>query len=47
LNLPYAEWKGDAEKASGFQAIVNNLIWDNDYTQAISGPTREAALLDM
>jgi hypothetical protein len=33
LNLPQAEWKGDAEKESGFQAIVNKLVWDNGYTQ--------------
>jgi hypothetical protein len=25
LNLPKANWKEDAEKASGFQACVNNL----------------------
>ena len=40
LNLPQAEWKGDAEKTSGFQAIVNNLVWDSGYTQVVSGPTR-------
>ena len=39
------DWKGDAEKASGFQAIVNNLVWDSGYTQAVSGPTRQDALL--
>jgi len=47
LNLPHADWKGDAEKASGFQAIVNNLVWDSGYTQAVSGPTRQDALLDI
>ena len=26
LNLPQAEWKGDAEKSSRFQAFVSNLI---------------------
>jgi hypothetical protein len=31
LNLPQAVWNGDAEKASGFQALVNNLVWDNGY----------------
>ena len=29
LNLPQVDWKGDAEKASGFQAFVNSLVWDN------------------
>jgi hypothetical protein len=28
MNLPRADWKGDAEKASGFQACVNrNRKW--------------------
>jgi hypothetical protein len=34
LNLPQADWKGDAEKANGFQGCVNNLVWDNGYTTA-------------
>jgi hypothetical protein len=33
LKLHQAGWKGDAERASGFQACVNNLIWDNGYNQ--------------
>jgi hypothetical protein len=37
LNLPQAIWNGDAEKASGFQAFVNNLVWDTGYTQVVSG----------
>ena len=32
LNLPHAVWNRDAEKASGFQALVNNLVWNNVYT---------------
>ena len=32
---------------SGFQAVVNNLVWDNGYTQVVSGPTRGDALLDI
>ena len=47
FNLPQADWKGDAEKASGFQACVNNLVWDNGYPEVVSGPTRGGALLDM
>ena len=47
LNLPRAEWKGDAEKTSGFQAMVNKLVWENGYTQVVNGPTREDALLDI
>jgi hypothetical protein len=47
LNLSQAIWNGDAEKASGFQAFVNNLVWDNGYTQVVSGPTRGDAMLDI
>jgi len=47
LNLPPADWKGDAEKASGFQSIKNNLFWDNDYTHVVSGRTRGDALFDV
>ena len=42
-----ADWKGGAEKANGFQACVNILVWDNGYTQAVSSPTRGDALLDI
>ena len=47
LNLSQADWRVDAEKASGFQAFVNNLVWDNGYTQVVSGSTRGEALLDI
>jgi hypothetical protein len=47
LNLHQAEWKGDAEKASGFQTIVDKLVWDNGHTQLVSGPKRGDALLDI
>ena len=47
LNLPQADWKGDVEKVSGFQAFVNNLIWDNGYTWVVSSPTRGDTLLDI
>jgi hypothetical protein len=32
---------------SGFEACVNNLVWDNGYSQVVSGPTRGDALLDL
>ena len=41
------DWKGNAEKLSGFQAFVNNLFWDNGYAQVVSGPIRGDALLDI
>jgi len=47
LNLSQAVWKGDAKKASGFQACVDSLVWDNGYTQVVSGPTGGDALLDI
>jgi hypothetical protein len=47
FNLLQTVWNGDAEKASRFQALVNNLLWDNGYTQVVSGPTRGDALLDI
>jgi len=45
LNLPQADWKGDAEKVSGLQACVNSLVWDNGHRQVVSGPTRGGVLL--
>ena len=33
------------KKSSGFQAIENNLLRDNGYTQVVSDPTRGDALL--
>jgi hypothetical protein len=47
LNLPQAGRNGDAEKASGFQAFVNSLVWNNGYTQVVSGPTRGDTMLDI
>ena len=47
LNLPQADWKGDAEKASGMQAFVNSLVWDSGYTQVVRESTRGGALLDI
>ena len=39
------DWEGDAERASGFQAFVNNLVWDSGYTQVGSGTTTRDTLL--
>ena len=47
LNLPQADCKGGAGKASGFEVFVNNLVWDNGYTRVVSDPTRGDALLDI
>jgi len=41
------EWKSDAEKASGFQTIVDNLVLDNGYNQVVSGLIRGDRLLDI
>jgi hypothetical protein len=47
LNLPHLDWKGNVGGNSGTQSIINNLIWENDYSQVIDGPTRGDALLDV
>ena len=47
LNLPYVEWKGNVGGSSGTQSLINNLIWENGYSQVIEGPTRGEALLDV
>jgi hypothetical protein len=47
LNSPQADWNGDAEKTSGFQALVNKIVWDNGYIQVVTQPTRGDALLDI
>jgi hypothetical protein len=35
----------EAEKANGFQAMVNNVVWDNGYTRKVSGPRGGDSLL--
>ena len=47
MNLPRVEWKGVVGKTSGFQVMVNKLVWENGYTQVVNCPTREDALLDV
>jgi hypothetical protein len=47
LNLIQAIQNEDAEKASGFQAFVNDLVWDNRYTQVVIGPTRGKEMLEI
>jgi hypothetical protein len=32
LNLPSADWNGNAECTSGSQALVKRLAWENGYT---------------
>src|SRR5215475_8995320 len=47
LNLPYADWNGNAGGNSGTQALINSLVWENGYGQVIDSPTRGEALLDV
>jgi len=47
LNLPYADWNGNAGGNSGTQALINSMVWENSYSQVIDGPTRGEALLDV
>jgi hypothetical protein len=47
LNLPSADWNGNAECTRGNQAFVNKLVLENVYTQLVDSPTRGEALLDI
>jgi hypothetical protein len=47
LNLPYAEWNGNAGGNSGTQALINSLVWENSFTQVVDSPTRRDVLLDV
>jgi hypothetical protein len=47
LNLPYAYWNGNAECASGAEAFINRLAWENGYTQVADCPNLRDALLDV
>jgi len=47
LNLPYADFNGNASANSGTQALINSLVWGNGYSQVADSPTRGDALLDV
>jgi len=47
LNLPYADWNGNAGGNSGTQALINSSVWENGYSQVIDSPTRGDTLLDV
>jgi len=47
LNLPYADWNGNAGGKCGTQALINSLVWENGYSQVRDSPTRGNALLDV
>jgi len=47
LNLPYADWNGNAGGNIGTRALINSLVWENGYSQVTDGPTRGDALLDV
>jgi hypothetical protein len=47
LNLPYADWNGNAGGNSVTQAFINCLVWENGYSQVIDSQTRGDALLDV
>jgi len=46
-DLPYADWNGNAGGNSGSQVLINNLVWENGYSQVTDSPTRGDALLDV
>jgi hypothetical protein len=39
LNLPYADWIGQAEKSRETKIFLNRLVWKNGYTQVVNSPT--------
>ena len=39
LNLPYANWNGNAGGNIGTQALINSLVWENSYSQIVDSPT--------
>jgi len=39
VNLPYADWNGNAGGNSGTQALINSLVWENGYSQTVDSPT--------
>jgi hypothetical protein len=45
INLPKADWNGNAGGNIGTQALINSLVWENGYSQVIKSPTRGEALL--
>jgi hypothetical protein len=47
LNLPYADWNGNAGGNSGTHALINSLVWENGYSQVVDSPNRGGALLDV
>jgi hypothetical protein len=47
LNLPNAERNGNTGGNNGTQALINSLVWENEYSQVINSPTRGEALLDV
>jgi hypothetical protein len=47
LNLPYVDWKGNVGGKSATQSLINNLVYENDYSQVVDGSTRGDALLDV
>ena len=47
LNLPYADWNGNAGGNTGTQALINGLVLENGYSWVIDSPTRGDALLDV
>jgi hypothetical protein len=46
LNLPNADWNGNAGRNSGNQALIKSLVWEIGYIQVINSPIRGEALLD-
>jgi len=44
LNLPYADWNGNAGVNRGTQALVNSFVWENDYNHVMDFPTQKGCI---
>ena len=47
LNLPFADWNGNAGGNSETHALLNTLVWENGYSQVADSPSRGDALLEV
>jgi hypothetical protein len=47
LNLPYADWNGNAGGNSGTGEFIKSLLWENGFRKVVDSPTRGDALLDV
>lgn len=47
LNLPQVDWNGKADAKSVAEEFINNLVFENGFSQVVERPTRGDAILDV